>query len=231
MNNEKMTSLVSFGLSVLFWFLLTQSLPMALGILLLVFIHEMGHFYAARIKGLQVALPVFTPLGAMVRLNSAASAREEAFVAYAGPLVGGAASLIVMALGPILGSNLLFSLGMWGVLINLLNLIPLEPLDGGKISLVIERRLYFLGVPLFLLFMMQLGLSMFNIIMAFLIIQQAWLAIQRRNQQAESWPTFFQVPVGQKIVYAGAYIALAALLAWVAVYPGSFMALIVSLGL
>lgn len=231
MNNQRLNSLVSLALSVLFWFYMTQSLPMAIGIILLVFIHEMGHFYAARIKGISVELPVFTPLGAYVRLSSASSAKDEAFVAYAGPLVGGLVSLVVLALAPVLGSNLLFSLGVWGAVINLLNLVPLEPLDGGKISLPIERRLYFLGVPLFLYFMTVIGLSMFNIIMGFLILSQAWTAIQERNQQAEMTPSFFRVPVGQKIVYAGAYVALAGLLAWVALKPAAFLSVLVSLGL
>jgi len=231
MNNERTTSLVSFALSVGFWFLLTQSLPMALGILLLVFIHEMGHFYAARMKGLKVAAPVFTPLGAYVRFQGGATAREEAFVAYAGPLVGGIAALLVMALGPILGSNLLFQLGIWGVVINLLNLIPLEPLDGGKIALAIERRLYFVGVPLFIYFMMQLGLNTFNLIMAFLILSQAWQAIQMRNQIADTQPSFFRVPMQTRIAYAGAYVVLAALLTWVAMNPMALMSILVSLGL
>lgn len=231
MNNERQTSLISFVISVGFWFLLTQSLPMALGILILIFIHEMGHFYAARLKGLEVSWPVFTPLGAMVRFNSPATAREEAFVAYAGPLVGGIASLVVLALGPILGSGLLLQLGIWGVVINLLNLVPLEPLDGGKISLAIERRLYFVGIPLFLYFMMQIGLSLFNIIMAMLILREAWNAIQYRNAQYDAAPSYFQVPLAQKFGYAVAYLALAALLTWVTLSPMGFIGLLVSLGL
>jgi len=231
MNNERLNSLGSMALSVLFWYLLTQSLPMAIGIILLVFIHEMGHFYAARLKGISVEMPIFTPLGAYVRLSSASSARDEAFVAYAGPLVGGVVSLAVIALAPALGSNLLFNLGVWGVIINLLNLVPLEPLDGGKISLAIERRMYFLGVPIFIYFMTLVGLNMFNMIMAFLILSQSWTAIQYRNQQAEMAPSYFRVPIGQKIVYAGAYLALAGLLTWVALQPAAFLKLLVSFGL
>jgi Zn-dependent protease len=232
MNNERQMSLISFVVSVAFWFLLTSSLPMAIGILVLIFIHEMGHFYAARMKGMRVSLPVFTPLGAMVRLDGyTASARDEAFVAFAGPLVGGIASMITIVLGYFLGGGLLFQLGVWGVVINLLNLVPLEPLDGGKISLAIERRLYFLGIPLFIYFMMQIGLNLFNIIMAVLILREAWTAIQMRNQQADVAPSFFRVPILTRIGYAGAYAALAALLAWVALQPSMFLGVLVSLGL
>lgn len=232
MNNERQTSLISFVISVAFWFLLTNSLPMAIGILVLIFIHEMGHFYAARMKGMSVALPVFTPLGAMVRLNShTANARDEAFVAFAGPLVGGIASLIALTLGYVLGGALLFQLGIWGVVINLLNLVPLEPLDGGKISLAIERRMYFLGIPLFIYFMMQIGLSLFNIIMAALILREAWTAIQMRNQQADVAPSFFRVSLLTRVGYATAYAVLAALLAWVTLQPGAFLKVLVSLGL
>ena len=231
MNNQRFNSLGSLALSVIFWYFLTQSLPMAVGIILLVFIHEMGHFFAARIKNISVDLPVFTPLGAYVRLDSARSAKDEAFVAFAGPLVGGLVSLAVLALGPVLGSPLLINLGIWGVVINLLNLVPLEPLDGGKIALPIERRAYFLGVPLFLYFMTVIGLNMFNMIMAFLILSQSWNAIQERNNQAEMYPSYFAVPLGQKIVYAGAYAALAGLLAWVALKPMAFLSVLVAVGL
>ncbi len=226
-----MNSLGSLALSVAFWYLMTMSLPMAIGIILLVFIHEMGHFYAARIKGISVEMPVFTPLGAYVRLASARNAKDEAFVALAGPVVGGLVSLVVIALAPVLGSNLLYSLGVWGVIINLFNLVPLEPLDGGKISLAIERRMYFIGVPLFIYFMMQVGLSAFNLIMAFLILSQSWNLIQMRNQQADLTPSFFRVPLGQKVLYAGAYVATAALLAWVALAPAAFLKLLVAIGL
>src|SRR5690606_15550312 len=108
---------------------------------------------------------------AFVRLDTGfcKSAKDEAFIAYAGPLVGGIAALIVLALGPILGSNLLYQLGFWGVAINLLNLVPLAPLDGGRISLAIERRAYFLGIPLLFLMIMQFGFSIFNMIIVFLI--------------------------------------------------------------
>ncbi len=231
MNNQRINSLATLAFSVLFWYMLTQSLPMAIGIIILVFIHEMGHFFAARMKGLWVEMPVFTPLGASVQLGSAANAKDEAFVSLAGPLVGGVASLIVMALGPIIGSNLLFQLGTWGVIINLMNLIPLEPLDGGKIGNVIERRLYYLGVPLFIYFMMRIGLSTFNLIMAFLVLQQAWQLIQMRTLQYNANPEYFESTVGEKLIYGAAYVGVAGLLAWVAFMPHSFISVLVSLGL
>lgn len=231
MNNQRVNSLVTFLISVAFWYMLTQSLPMAVGIIVLVFIHEMGHYFAARMKGLSVELPIFTPLGAMVRLASVGSAKEEAFVAIAGPLVGGIASLIVLALGPILGSNMLFALGSWGVLINLMNLIPLEPLDGGRIANVIDRRLNYVGFPVFIYFMMKVGLSMFNLIMSILILQQAWQFLQGRSAQYNSYPEFFESTLIEKVIYGVAHVALAGLFAWVVLMPQSFIHVLVSLGL
>ena len=233
MNDPRTKSLVTFAVSVLFWFYMTNSLAMAVGILLLILIHEMGHYFAARAKNIPVMLPVFTPLGAAVQLDQSAcrSAKDEAFIAIAGPLVGGIASLIVLALGPILGSNLLFQLGAWGVTINLFNLVPLSPLDGGRISLAIERRLYLLGVPLFIYMLTKLGMNTFNLVMAFFILQFAWAEIQFRTQQAVNNPGFFAVGAKARIGYALAYVGLAALLTWVVVYPQGFIGLLVSLGL
>lgn len=226
-----MTSLVTFGIAVFFWYMMTNSLQMAFGMIALITVHEFGHFYAARMKGLRVSLPMFTPLGAAVQIQQARNAADEAFVALAGPVVGGLTSIALMLLSPLLASNLLFQLGYWGVILNLFNLVPLEPLDGGKISLAIERRLYFLGIPLFLYFMMQLGLSQFNLLIGIFVLWQAWQAIQLRQYQASVMPSFFNVSLGTRCAYAAAFLASAALLAWVTLAPTGIISLFVALGL
>ncbi len=231
MNDQRSRMLISFAISVAFWYMFSQSLELAVGMLLLVFVHEMGHFVAARLLGLRVSLPTFSPMGGAVQIQSAANVSQEAFVAMAGPLVGGLVSIALMLLAPVLASNQLMTLGYWGVVINLLNLVPLEPLDGGKISLAIDRRLWVLGVPLFLYFLYKIGLDGFNLFIGAFVLFEAWNMIQLRAQQARLAPSFFRVSPGGRALNIVAYLALAGLLTWAALNPVSLLALSVRLGL
>ena len=120
-------------LSVAFWWIALGSLVMAFGLLCLIFVHEMGHIAAAKYKGLAVSMPTFTPLGGQVLIEGTRTAAEEAFVKMAGPVVGGLAALATLLVGSIFGSHVLTQIAMMGFAVNLFNLIPLDPLDGGGI--------------------------------------------------------------------------------------------------
>lgn len=72
----------------------------ALGLVMMLFIHEMGHVWAARIKGLPVSAPAFIPfLGALIMMKKQPQdAKTEAFVAYGGPLLGTLGALVCFGL-------------------------------------------------------------------------------------------------------------------------------------
>ena len=110
------TTVISFAISVLLWTLMFGSVELALGFLALIFVHEMGHFYAAKHKGIKVDPPVFTPLGAFIRMNEMpASARDEAFMAYGGPLLGTIGALVTLAIGMVLGVQLLVTVAYYEI--------------------------------------------------------------------------------------------------------------------
>ena len=107
--------------------------PFAVGLVLLIFIHEMGHFLEARREGLGPSWPVFVPfLGAYVR-HTRGNPWQTARVAIAGPALGGVAALACYLIGRADGSNLLVALAYFGFILNLFNLLPLGILDGGAI--------------------------------------------------------------------------------------------------
>ncbi|CAK0855259.1 unnamed protein product [Prorocentrum cordatum] len=92
---------------------------------------------------------VFVPfLGAAVEMKGAAQPSHEGLIAIAGPVLGAAAALVPLAAGAALGSDLLLRLASWGLLLNLLNLLPIRHLDGGRILAVLgaEARLALLGL-------------------------------------------------------------------------------------
>ena len=119
---------VAFGGYALIW-----GWKFALGVIVLIFLHEMGHFIEARREGLNPSWPVFIPfLGAYVRYTGG-NAWQTARVGLAGPILGGVAALGFYVVGRAQGSQLLEALAYFGFFLNLLNLLPIGILDGGAI--------------------------------------------------------------------------------------------------
>ena len=105
------------------------------GFVLLIFVHELGHFVEARRRGFNAAWPVFIPfLGAYVAIRDARMTPWQSFwISYAGPLWGSIGAALVWVVGEQQGSQLLQALGYVGFLLNLINLAPIGILDGGSI--------------------------------------------------------------------------------------------------
>jgi Zn-dependent protease len=105
------------------------------GFVLLILVHELGHFVEARRQGLHPSLPVFVPfLGAYVAIKDArVDPFHNALVALAGPIAGGLGSAACLAVGEAQGSDFWRALAFTGFLLNLINLIPVGILDGGMV--------------------------------------------------------------------------------------------------
>jgi Zn-dependent protease len=139
--------LIPFGsalLSIGAYALLFGGWQVGMGIVVLLFIHEMGHFFIIRAKGLPASLPVFIPLvGAYVALRRMPQdVRDEAEIAIAGPIAGAIAGAACYLLFLQTGAHLFLLLAYFSFLINLLNLIPVSPLDGGRIVGAISRWIW-----------------------------------------------------------------------------------------
>ena len=124
--------------------------PFAIGFVLMLLVHEMGHYLAAKQRGLNVGLPAFIPfVGAMINLRETPhDAETEAYVAYAGPFVGTLAAFAAYLYGRQTGQELWLAVAYSGFILNLFNLLPVSPLDGGRITQVISPRIWLFGVPL-----------------------------------------------------------------------------------
>jgi len=122
----------------------------AAGFIALLFAHEMGHFLAARRRGLAVGLPTFIPfVGAWIDLKEQPRDVEtEAYVALAGPVVGTVAAMLCFVAAGDGGPRWLMAVAYAGFFLNLFNLLPISPLDGGRITAVLSPRIWFVGVPL-----------------------------------------------------------------------------------
>jgi Zn-dependent protease len=122
------TVFIAFGGYALIW-----GWKFAAGVVILIFLHEMGHFIEAAREGLHPSWPVFIPfLGAYVR-HTGGNPWQTARVAIAGPILGGVASAVCYWIGQANDSSLLIALAYFGFFLNLINLLPFGILDGGAV--------------------------------------------------------------------------------------------------
>jgi Zn-dependent protease len=185
----------------------------AVGFVLLLFVHEMGHYIAARQRGLNVGAPTFIPfIGAWVQLKDMPhDAETEAYVGLGGPFLGTVGALLCYFIARAYESNTLLAVAYSGLFLNLFNLIPLSPFDGGRITAVLSPRVWLLGVPV-------LGALFFYrpspmlILIAILAAPQVWKAIKYRSDSEEG-QTYYAVPTAKKWEYGLTYIALTVFLA------------------
>ena len=104
-----------------------------IGITGLIAVHEAGHVLACKYYRIPSEAPVFVGVGAYVKHNIPSNAHKEALIALAGPVIGSAGALSCTGLGFYLDNAVIFYVGQLGLIINLLNLLPFRPLDGGSI--------------------------------------------------------------------------------------------------
>lgn len=233
MENKSRNMIISFALSIAFWWWMVGSLNMAVAILLLIFVHEMGHYLAARQKNIAVSLPLFMgPLGALINMESQPqSAKDEAYVGFAGPLLGTVGGIAAMIIGYKLGVSELIAVAVWALWLNLFNLIPLAPLDGGRISMAIDRRMWIIGLPMIAYMLFTSPAASFGTVVLILVLMNAWADIQARQIQAAQSPAYFDVGFKVRVGYALAYVVLGAFLLWAVTNPYGLLAVLGGLGL
>lgn len=138
----------------------------SIGIVIMIFIHEMGHIFAAKRKGLPVSAPAFIPfLGALITMKKQpTNAETEAYLAYGGPLIGTLGALLTLGLAVLTQYEVLFAIAQVGFFLNLVNMLPIHPLDGGRIVTAISRWLWVVGLIGGLIFILYLGSILFLLI-------------------------------------------------------------------
>ncbi|MSP37131.1 MAG: site-2 protease family protein [Deltaproteobacteria bacterium] len=188
-------------------------LPYAVGFVLLIFLHEMGHYAAARQCGLKVGAPTFIPfVGAWIALKDLPhNAETEAYIGIAGPVAGSVAAVACYFLALSYDSRLLLALSYSGFFINLFNLIPLSPFDGGRITAIISPRLWLLGVPILMavFFYTPSPLLIYMALLAWPQIKRAW----HYDPAAPENAFYYSVSPRKRIQYSVCYLGLAAFLA------------------
>ncbi|MHB8572719.1 MAG: site-2 protease family protein [Candidatus Dormibacteria bacterium] len=180
------------------------------GIVFLIFAHEMGHVLVLRHFGIRASLPMFIPFfGAFIALKqNPQDAWTEALVGIGGPVLGSAGALVCLGLYFQTGLPVLLFLSYFGFLINLFNLVPLSPLDGGRIVSAISVWLNLVG-----LVVMALAFFLFQSPLMLLILVFGGLNLFSRFRARRQNPGYYEVPGIRRWAMGAAYFGLIACLA------------------
>ena len=189
----------------------------AFGIVASLFIHEMGHALVMKLKGIPVGGLIFIPLlGAAVTMRQMpANAKDEAEVGIAGPIAGAIAASVCLVLAHLTQDTrtIWAPLAYFGFFINLFNLIPIVPFDGGRVLAAIDRRIWILGFAGLLIYQIWLWMNgNFSIFLLFFIIIAATQLWSRGKDNTPESQAYYDVPLGTRITLGLVYFGLAVVL-------------------
>jgi Zn-dependent protease len=202
------TALVSVAAYSLFW-----GWEFAAGFVVLLFLHEMGHVIQLRREGIRASAPMFIPfLGAMITARSLGeNALAEARVGLAGPILGSLAAAAVAIVGGVIDSPFLLALAYVGFLINLFNLLPVVPLDGGRAMAAMAPWMWFLGFG----GLVAMAFIFPNPIMLIIILfggMETWRRWKLRGTRSLEQAAYYRVSPRHRLMVGGVYIGLIAAL-------------------
>ena len=185
----------------------------ALGFVVLLGIHETGHWLMARRLGIATSFPIFIPgLGALINMRRMpATVRQEAEIAIAGPAIGGLASFVVIGLAYLTHSGIWGALGYVGCSLNLFNLLPVTPLDGGRVMTAVSRWMNLVGLLLLVGYIAVTIAWLHNpyslpilVIIALVGVFELFGRFRRGRYAAE----YFDIPLWVRIVIGSAWVLL-----------------------
>lgn len=202
------TALVSVAAYSLFW-----GWSFALGFVILLFVHEMGHVIQLRREGLRASAPMFVPfLGAVVMAKSLGeNALAEARVGLAGPVLGTAGAAVCLVIAEAANSDLLRALAYVAFFVNLINLIPVVPFDGGRAMAAMAPAMWFVGLGA-LVALLLLSHNPFLLIFVFLGGMETWRRWQQRKARSLEQAAYYRVPPGKRLLVGAVYVGLIVLI-------------------
>jgi Zn-dependent protease len=201
-----LSGLVSIAAYALLW-----SWWFAVGLVVLLFIHEMGHVLEARRQGLPTSAPMFIPfLGALITMKQLPDdVWREARVALAGPIIGTIGAIAFWIVGAAAERDFFTAMAYVGFFLNLFNLLPIVPLDGGRAVAALHPAFWLLG----LVGLVALLIVMPNpILILILVIGGMELWSRWRHRGSAEARSYYSITRGRRIAVGVTYLGLAAFL-------------------
>jgi Zn-dependent protease len=199
--------LVSIGAYALIW-----GWRFAVGFVVLLLVHELGHVIQLRREGIKASAPMFIPfLGALVAMKELPKdAAAEARVGLAGPVLGSLAALVPLGLYAVTGNDLFQALAFVGFFLNLFNLLPVLPLDGGRAMAALSPWMWFVGYALLIAatFVFPNPIMLLILLLGGFETWRRWK--ERKTPEAQA---FHRVKPATRVAVAAVYLGLAAALA------------------
>jgi Zn-dependent protease len=184
----------------------------AIGFVLLLLVHEMGHVIQLRREGIKASAPIFIPfLGAMIASKSLGKdAAAEARVGLAGPILGSLATLVPLGIWLAGGSEFWRALAYLGFFLNLFNLMPVVPLDGGRAMAALSPAVWIAGLAglIALAIIYPSPILVLIIVFGGLESYRRWKTRNLPQNQA-----YYAIPGRTRALVAVVYLGLAAALA------------------
>jgi Zn-dependent protease len=175
------------------------------GFVVITLIHEIGHAVVIRAKGLRTGFMVFIPFigGAVTLKDQPRSVYDDAQIGLAGPFAGVAASLASLQIYKWLGDPLWLLIAFAGFVLNLINLIPIGMLDGGRISAAITKWMWVFGGGA-VVYQIVNKPNPLTILIGVLAVFQVYASIVREREDKR----FYEITAGQRAAIAIVYFAL-----------------------
>jgi Zn-dependent protease len=182
----------------------------AAGFVALLFVHEMGHVIALRREGIKATAPVFVPfMGAVVGMRQMPNdALAEARVGLAGPILGSIGAAAVAVVGELTGSDLLIALAYFGFFINLFNLLPVIPLDGGRAAAAMSPWMWFAGLGVLVALVFLEPGNPILLIIALFAAYQTWHRWQQRKTRSLTQAAYYRVAPRHRLLVFAVYVGL-----------------------
>jgi Zn-dependent protease len=203
------TALVSIAAYSLLW-----GWPFAAGFVVLIFVHEMGHVIQLRREGIKASAPMFIPfLGAAIFSKSLGDdALAEARVGLAGPVLGTLGAAACLGIGEAANSDMLRALAYVGFFLNLFNLLPVVPLDGGRAMAAMAPWMWFVGFAALIALVLVFPNPILLIIVVFGGLE-TWRRWQQRKTRSLEQAAYYRVSPRNRLLVAAVYIGLIVILA------------------
>jgi Zn-dependent protease len=185
----------------------------AAGFVVLLLVHEMGHVIALRREGVKASAPMFIPfLGAVISARTLGkNAVAEARVGLAGPVLGSLGAAACIVVWQLTGSDIWRALAFTGFFLNLFNLLPVVPLDGGRAMAAMAPWMWFVGLAA----MVPLAIIFPNPIMLLILLFAAFETYKRWQLRRSGQPgqrVYYRVKGRDRALIAAVYLGLIALL-------------------
>lgn len=181
----------------------------AVGFVVLLFVHELGHVIQLRREGIKASAPVFIPfMGALVWAKSLGdNALAEARVGLAGPILGAIGAAACIPLAELTGNDLFRALAFTGFFLNLFNLLPVVPLDGGRAMAALAPWMWFVGLfgVIVLAFVFPNPIIILIALVGAYDVYQRWQARRRDDDRGRA---YYRVRPRDRVLVGAVYLAL-----------------------